>query len=528
VVDVEPVLHGLLRSARDAVGSSCCLFVQIGSDDQLAEVLPFGLDDEECGQLTRTSDFSRALRVLNRKRQAVRLTSGSRSGPLDGEMMHDLLGVPIYVGPRPSAYLLFVDKAGGFDSDDEELAVAFADAAAMRLADVREPETLARREQWLDAIADISAIPLSHAGPRQAAGGVARRLREVSAADYVGVVLIDPAHPNVCSLEAADGLGMEYATGARFPLREIEPAADLIRTGQIAVGEDVLREEGYEPPSEWIEAFADIALAMVVPLRAPEEVLGVTFIGWRRGSAMETLAAREARHVESFVQAAALALQRVQQHRERARALVLEDRERIVAELRDGVIGRLFAIGTRLHSAAGLTLSSEVRERVEDAIEELDGTTRELVARVFHLEQGYTGPPVHDRILREVDAAGERLGFTPRLVVEGTFDFAVPSEVEQSLPLVVRDALTYVAERGSATKIEMFLRVNADQLALVVLDDGALVGSDAAATYLQALSARATRLGGSCEVGVTEGRTTRVHWHVPLSAPAPAHRAAVT
>lgn len=147
---------------------------------------------------------------------------------------------------------------------------------------------------------------------------------------------------------------------------------------------------------------------------------------------------------------------------------------------------------------------------------------------MFHLEQGYRGPPVHDRILREVDAAGERLGFTPRLVVEGTFDPAMPSEVEQSLPLVMRDALTYVAARGSATKIEMLLRVGADQLALVVLDDGALVENDAAATYLRALSARATGLGGSCEVGVTEDHSTKVHWHVPLSAPAPAHRAAAT
>ena len=438
--------------------------------------------------------------------------------------MNNLLGVPIYAGPWPSAHLLFVDKDGGFDSDDEEVAVAFADAAAMRLADVREPESSARREQWLDAIADVSGIPLSHSDVRQAAGGIARRLREVSAADYVGVVLIDPAHPNVVSLEAADGLGMEYATGTRFTLREIAPAAELIRTGQIAVGERVLQEEGYEPPAEWIDAFADIALAMVVPLRAPEEVLGVTFIGWRRGSVMEAIAAREARHVESFVQSAALALQRVQQQQEQARALVLQDRERIVSELRDGVIGRLFAIGTRLHSAAGLALSSEVRERVEDAIEDLDGTTQELVSRVFHLEEGAPGSRVCDRILREVEVAGQRLGFTPRLVLEGTFDPTVPPEVEQWLPLAMRDALTYIAERGSATKIEILLRVNADDLALVVLDDGAVAASDAAAIYLRALRARATHLGGSCEVDVTEGRTTKVYWHVPLSAPTPAQR----
>ncbi|GAA5011748.1 sensor histidine kinase [Actinopolymorpha pittospori] len=515
---MEHVLRGLLRSACAAIGCSYGLFVQVGPDERLVEVVTFGLTDEEPAQLTQTPDFSRVMRLLDQERRPVRLTTASRSGPLlGGEMMNNLLGVPIQAGPWPSAHLLFVDKDGGFDSADEEVAVAFADAAAMRLADVRQPETTARREQWLDAIADVSGIPLSHNSPRAAAGAIARRLREVSAADYVGLVLVDPAYPGVCSLEAADGLGMEYATGTRFTLREIAPAAELIRTRQTAVGEDVLWEEGYEPPQEWIDAFADITLAMVVPLSAPEEVLGVAFVGWRRGSAMETVAAREARHVESFVQSAALALQRVQQHQERTRALVLEDRERIARELRQGVIGRLFAIGTRLHSAAGLAPTSAVRERVEDAIQDLDGTTRDLISSVFHLEEANLDPSVCDRLGREVDAAGRRLGFTPRLVMEGTFDPAMPPEVEQSLPLVVRDALTYIAERGSATKVEMLVRASPDELALVVLDDGAVAGSDEAASYLRALTARAARLGGSCEAGVTEGRTTtKIYWHVPL------------
>jgi signal transduction histidine kinase len=342
----------------------------------------------------------------------------------------------------------------------------------------------------------------------------------VCGAEYVGLVLLDEADPGMCSLEAADGYDMEYATRSRFPVDTIAPAAEAIRTGQIAVGEDILEKEELEPPPQWIRAFADIALAMVVPVRTSEEVLGVMFVGWRSESPIETVAAREARHVESFAEAAALALSRVRRQQGQVQSLVLEDREQLAHELREGIIGRLFGIGTQLHSAAGLAAKTEVRRRIEKAIQDLDSATQDIVYKVLQLEELQEKPSIHEQILQELDAASSRLGFTPRLVVKGTFDSDLSPALEQALRVAIRDALAHVAERGSATKTEMRLEVSSDRISLAVTDDGAITDSDAANTYAQSLRTSADRLGGSCETWRAADGTTNVAWDIPLPCPA--------
>ena len=64
---------------------------------------------------------------------------------------------------------------------------------------------------------------------------------------------------------------------------------------------------------------------------------------------------------------------------------VVQERERIAGELLDDVIQRVFAAGLTLEGAAGLTTKPEVRQRIEEAADDLDTVIRAIRDAVFNL-----------------------------------------------------------------------------------------------------------------------------------------------
>jgi signal transduction histidine kinase len=90
------------------------------------------------------------------------------------------------------------------------------------------------------------------------------------------------------------------------------------------------------------------------------------------------------------------------QHRELQRLSVLEDRERIAKELHDGAIQALFAVGMGLQGSAALAPSEELRDRLQNAVEELDRVIRDLRNYIFGLRPGILAD-------RQLDQALQRL-----------------------------------------------------------------------------------------------------------------------
>lgn len=64
---------------------------------------------------------------------------------------------------------------------------------------------------------------------------------------------------------------------------------------------------------------------------------------------------------------------------------VMADRERIAMELHDKVIGRLFSLGLSLQTAARST-AGEVAVKLTDAVDDLDGTIRDIRNTIFSLD----------------------------------------------------------------------------------------------------------------------------------------------
>jgi len=73
---------------------------------------------------------------------------------------------------------------------------------------------------------------------------------------------------------------------------------------------------------------------------------------------------------------------------ERLRELtIIEDRDRLAAELQSSVVQRIFAAGLKLQAVLSLAPGGEVRHRVESSVDDLDDAIRLLRQAIFGLER---------------------------------------------------------------------------------------------------------------------------------------------
>jgi signal transduction histidine kinase len=255
--------------------------------------------------------------------------------------------------------------------------------------------------------------------------------------------------------------------------------------------------------------------AVVLPLGAPGNVRGVLTAGRTPGSM--PLPAAGVEMLVTFAIQAAIALE-LAEHREQAeRVAVFEDRDRIARDLHDLVIQRLYATGMSLQGTMSLISAPDAADRVSRAVDALDETIREIRSSIFALQARPEGqvPGLRARVLAVADEMTPMLGFPPTLQLDGRLDDDVPQDVAEQLLSAVREALSNVARHAGASRVEVSVRA-ADDLSLVVADDGSGLKGVTRRSGLANLEERAAQLGGSMHVDSVPGGGTTVSWRIPL------------
>ncbi|WP_375487360.1 sensor histidine kinase [uncultured Jatrophihabitans sp.] len=191
---------------------------------------------------------------------------------------------------------------------------------------------------------------------------------------------------------------------------------------------------------------------------------------------------------------------------------VLEDRQRIAADIHDVVIQRLFAAGMFLHGTP--TSEAIVQERIGSAIESMDAAIRDLRNSIFEL--GGNQSRVLDLATAVDDIctdAARVLGFRPDVLVDDPDREA--DTVRDDLLAVVRESLSNVARHASASSVDVVLRTGHGLISLTVTDDGTGMTSTPHSSGTRNMAERARRRGGDCVWTTVEPHGTRVWWHVP-------------
>jgi signal transduction histidine kinase len=199
--------------------------------------------------------------------------------------------------------------------------------------------------------------------------------------------------------------------------------------------------------------------------------------------------------------------------------VVVEDRERIAADLHDTVIQRLFGVGLALEAARPLA-SPELAERIRRAVVDLDETIRELRSSIFALQQPPSGNRgLRSQVLALASEAAVGLGFEPHVRLDGPLDSDVRPDVAEQLVPMLREALSNVVRHAGAGRVGVTVAVSpSGELVATVADDGVgLVRRERpGGRGVGNMARRAENLGGTATVEPRPDTSgTVVTWRVP-------------
>jgi signal transduction histidine kinase len=256
-----------------------------------------------------------------------------------------------------------------------------------------------------------------------------------------------------------------------------------------------------------------------VPVRARDAVYGSLYLADKEaGLAFDD--ADEAIAV-ALASAGGLAVYHARLQERVGELTLAADRERIARDLHDTVIQRLFATGLSLQSLLPRVHDDELATRVQEAVDELDTTIRQVRATIFALEQPPPNAPgLRARVLAVCEEVARTLGFEPEVRFSGPIDERVEEAVAIELLSSLREALSNVARHAKAHWARVTVIVG-EECSLIVADDG--VGPRGRAQGhgrgIANMAARAGALGGRCTVTAGDRGGTEVRWIVPLKNP---------
>lgn len=516
-LDLHATLYRIVEEAVDLVDAKYGAIGVIGpdgADRHLVDFITVGIDPETAAEI---GDPPRGRGILGLliddpeplKLDDLTLHPASYGFPPNHPPMHSFLGVPVRVRDEVFGNLYLTEKRGrpGFSDEDKQVVRALAAAAGVAIENARLYEQAREREEWIKGSVDITTALVGSEDPDEALHVVARRARTLASADFSAIYL--PQGDGSYLVEITDGHDVSSLAGTVLP-----PDSPLARV--IESGESVFIADMSTDPGVMLEQSRAFGPGLFVPLTAGGSVLGALELDRSIGALPFTQ--NEQTLFQAFAGQAAIALVLASAQRDRARLAVYEDRDRIARDLHDLVVQRLFATGMMLQGAARLAIVPEVIRRLNQAVDELDATIREVRSTIFALQQGPedAGPGVRARVLREAAAATPALGFEPAVTFVGPVDSRVPDEAAEHLLAALREALSNTARHARATRAEVSLVVD-DEAVLTVTDDGVGIAPGGRRSGLANLQSRAESLGGTADFGPgPTGTGTTVTWRVPV------------
>jgi signal transduction histidine kinase len=254
-----------------------------------------------------------------------------------------------------------------------------------------------------------------------------------------------------------------------------------------------------------------------VPIRVRDEVFGNLYLTEKQSGT--EFSAEDEHLAVGLAGAAGIAIEKARLHARVRDLSLVEDRERIAADLHDTVIQRLFATGLALQATVPAITNPEVADRVSAAVDQLDETIRQIRSTIFALQAPrVAGRSLRGELLSLAAEAAASLGFEPHLRMLGPVDTAVDHETAGQLLAVVREALSNVVRHANATRVDIIVGVG-ERLELEVSDNGVGPGEArrSSGRGLGNLAQRAASLGGSMVLAAREpGPGTTLRWDVPL------------
>ncbi len=335
------------------------------------------------------------------------------------------------------------------------------------------------------------------------------RVRELADAEYAALGIVD--EQGLIRQFLTSGLSVERRRQIGSLPRGHGLLGLLIREARSIripdIGADP-RRYGFPPNHPHMGSF------LGVPVTARGRSVGNLYLTNKRSHVQFSAADQEL--VERFAMHAGIAIEQARLAQQVQKLVVIEERERIGADLHDGVIQRIYGVNLSLDEVPELvaTQPAKAAERVEQAIDALNSTIAEIREFIYILR-----PPGAESGLAPVLHA---LAGEVRLQSSLPVDVAVEevpvmsSERVREVVSIVREALSNAARHAAAAHATLSVRrqANDEGVRIEISDDG--IGFDPTSERdeghrgLVNMRRRAERLGGTLEVASRPDAGTRI------------------
>ncbi|WP_018680734.1 GAF domain-containing protein [Actinokineospora enzanensis] len=526
-LSLPDVLRRIVDAGCELAGARYGALGVLDHDGQLSALTHTGIDEPITRAIGELPVGKGVLGMVVEQPRPVRVPDLSAHAAAAGfpehhPEMRSFLGVPIRVRGEVFGNLYLTEKIGGraFTQEDEDVVVALAAAAGMSIENARNFDRASRRESWLRATTEVTAVLRTSVCDVEGLDLLARRARETAAGVLAFVAV--PAGADNLLIRAADGLLADELVDERMSAGD-SITGDVFSTGRARVLGEVAKATLLRSATTFQQlprAISGLGPALFVPLSTGSRPSGVLMVAREHGA--DRFDDEDLRMITDFATHAALAIEFAYAQQDRQRLALYEERDRIARDLHDLVIQRLFAIGLGLQGLKRAPDIPDAAERLTGFVAEIDQTIREIRRSIFSLQQPVNGPySLRGEILRAISDATAALGYEPTVRLEGPLDSVVPADVALDLMATLREALSNVVRHAGAGGVALTVAVDrhATRLRLRVQDDGRGLPTDIAHRGgLANMVQRARRWDGDCAIGSPAGGGTRVDWDVPLRA----------
>jgi signal transduction histidine kinase len=490
----------------------------IGENDELVDFITTGVSVKQrraVGALPRGRGL---LGLLIHEPRVIRVAEIERHPasvgfPANHPPMRSFLGAPVQAMGKIYGNIYLGDKRGAaeFSLQDERSVQVLATQAGVAIANASLYQETHQREQWLEALREITSDILEGTDADSLLISIAEHARALAGADSA-TILTTTSSPAQLVVAAAVGAYAPQVRGQSVPAaRSI--SGSVMEGGKPLQTDDAGTQSGaYQP----IIRLGHVGPAIFVPLRVRGRSTGTLMVANTKGG--HRFDESTVRLVETFADQASISIQYAHAQADLRRLGLMDERERIAKELHDGIIQSLFAVGMGLQGTALMSGSPETAARVESAVGELDRIIRDLRNYIFGLRPGILADRQLDQAMRALGEEVESASHIPVTIECDAALSATMSARSHDIVQLTREALSNITRHSRAKHAVVRLARKGSEAVLSIEDDG--VGFDAgvpsAGSGMQNMRERAASIGATLSVSSAKGKGTKLHFTFPL------------
>lgn len=375
------------------------------------------------------------------------------------------LGVPMLAGDQVTGILSVqnVDEENAFSESDVRFLQTFASSMSIALENARLFSNLERRAEQFRVLTEVSQHIISLTSVEDLLNRIAQLVRDAFGYLHVGIGLVK------------DDRVISKA--------EVGAFEDVYRDSSIPLGEGIwgrVAKEGIsilsnqahgEHEHKYMQHDSGIPSHLCVPLKIQDKVIGVMSAASDRANAFDQ---SDETILQILANQLSVAIDNARLYEQARHLAVLEERQRLGRELHDSVTQSLYGISLYAQAATGKINAMQI-DQARQYLEDIQNTSQEALADmrllIFELrppildKEGLV-PALQNRLISVENRANIKSS------VKSNLTERLPSDVEEGLYQIAREALNNIIKHARAKNISINIKGGADPVSMEIYDDG--------------------------------------------------------